>query len=106
MAASSTVQYIANVSFLGSLGLTIFLAVSLQAMWNLMHVMQIMAFLRQVVSLPANSNMMLDSVHEAITLENFNKELYNTYLPEIGITMFMEEENEEQSNEDDTLDDY
>ena len=48
--------------------------------------------------------MMLDSVHEAITLENFNRELYNTYLPEIGITAFMEEEDD--LTEDDSLEDY
>jgi len=37
--AGSTVQVAANTAFLSQFGVTICLAVSLKAMWNLMHVM-------------------------------------------------------------------
>ena len=57
--AGSTAQVAANTAFLGQFGVTICLAVSLKAMWNLMHVMQVMAYLRLAVDQPANSNMML-----------------------------------------------
>ena len=53
--AGSTVQAAANTAFLSQFGVTICLAVSLKAMWNLMHVMQVMAYLRLIVSWPANS---------------------------------------------------
>ena len=74
-AAGSTVQFAANTAFLSQFGVTIFLAVSLKAMWNLMHVMQVMAYLRLVVAWPANSHMMLKSMHNAITLENIFNEI-------------------------------
>ena len=63
-------------------GVTICLAVSLKAMWNLMHVMQVLAFLRLLVEMPANSNMMLLSMHNAITLENIMSQLYDKILPD------------------------
>jgi len=57
--AGSSVQVAANTAFLSQFGVTICLAVSLKAMWNLMHVMQVVAYLRFAVSWPANSQMML-----------------------------------------------
>ena len=39
-------------------------------MWNLMHVMQVITYYRIMVEWPANANMMLLSMHNAITLEN------------------------------------
>jgi len=48
-------------------------------MWNLMHTMQLVAYLRLVAQWPANSQMMLQSMHNAITLEN----LINTYYDSI-----------------------
>ena len=80
VAAGSTVQVAANTAFLGQFGVTICLAVSLKAMWNLMHVMQVMAYLRLAVEQPANSNMMLQSMHNAITLENIINSFYDTFL--------------------------
>ena len=47
-------------------------------MWNLMHVMQVMAYLRLLVDWPANANMMLLSMHNAITLENIINDLYDS----------------------------
>ena len=69
-----------NTAFLSQFGVTICLAVSLKAMWNLMHVMQVMAYLRLVVSWSANTQMMLASMHNAITLENIVNDLYDSYL--------------------------
>ena len=47
-----------------------------------MHVMQVLAFLRLLVEMPANSNMMLLSMHNAITLENIMSQLYDKILPD------------------------
>ena len=78
--AGSTVQVAANTAFLSQFGGTICLAVSLKAMWNLMHVMQLMAYLRLVVDWPANANMMLNSMHNAITLENIINSFYDSIM--------------------------
>ena len=78
--AGSTVQVAANTAFLSQFGGTICLAVSLKAMWNLMHVMQLMAYLRLVVDWPANANMMLNSMHNAITLENIINSFYDSII--------------------------
>ena len=48
-------------------------------MWNLMHVMQVMAYLRLLVDWPANSAMMLQSMHNAITLENIINDVYKDF---------------------------
>ena len=40
-----------------------------------MHVMQVIAYLRLVVSWPANSHMILKSMHNAITLDNIFNEI-------------------------------
>lgn len=42
----------------------------MKAMWNLMHVMQVLAYLDMLIRWPLNAEMMLESVHEAITLDN------------------------------------
>ena len=73
----------ANTAFLSQFGVTICLAVSLKAMWNLMHVMQVIAYLRLLVSWPANSNMMLESMHNAITLENIINDVYNAAIDDL-----------------------
>ena len=80
----STVAVAANLSFMSQFGVTICLAVSLKAMWNLMHVMQVMAFLRLLVDMPANSNMMLQSMHNAITLEEVMNSVYESVVPEFS----------------------
>ena len=47
-----------------------------------MHVMQVLAFLRLVIDMPANSNMLLLSMHNAITLENLFSSVYDSILPD------------------------
>lgn len=44
-------------------------SLSLKAMWNLMHVMQVIVFTSHIVEWPANTLLLLESMHEAITLE-------------------------------------
>ena len=46
------------------------MALSLKAMWNLMHVMQVLAYLEMLIQWPLNAQFVLDSVYEAITLDN------------------------------------
>ena len=45
------------------------MAVSLKAMWNLNHVMQVVAFLRLISNNPANLKLVFDSVYDAVTLK-------------------------------------
>ena len=68
-----------NTAFLSQFGVTICLAVSFKAMWNLMHVMQVIAYLRLLVNWPANTSMMLQSMHNALTLENLINDLYDNF---------------------------
>ena len=82
--AANAVQTAASTAFLSQIGVTICLAISLKAMWNLMHVMQVMAYLRLLTSHPANSEMMLKSMHNAITLEHLIDEVYTNYLKDLG----------------------
>ena len=44
-----------------------------------MHVMQVIAYLRLLVQWPANTNMMLQSMHNALTLENIINNLYDKF---------------------------
>ena len=92
MVAGSTVRVAANTAFLSQFGVTICLAVSLKAMWNLMHVMQVIAYLRYVVVWPAHTNTMLESMHNAITLEN----VFNGFFGGAGEADFDESQEKEE----------
>ena len=76
--AATTVQAAANTAFLSQIFVTLCLAVSLKAMWNLMHVMQVLAYFRLLIHWPANSNIMLQSIQNAITLDNLLNGIYNS----------------------------
>ena len=80
--AGSTVQFAATSAFLTQFAVTITLAVSLKAMWNLMHVMQVIAYLRLLVLWPANGHMILQSIHNSITLENLINGVYASFNPD------------------------
>lgn len=67
--AADSVTYASQTVFGFQFIATIVLAASLKAMWNLMHFMQLVAYLRMLVSWPANVQMMLSAVKEAITLD-------------------------------------
>ena len=98
MVTGSTVQVAANTAFLSQFGVTICLAVSLKAMWNLMHTMQLVAFLRLLVTWPANFAVMLQSMHNAVTLENLINSLYDSLLG--NFTNFVEKEDDKQKSEE------
>ena len=93
--AGSTVQVAANTAFMSQFGVTICLAVSLKTMWNLMHVMQVMAYMRLLVEWPANANMLLQSMYNAITLENVINDLYRNFIESLNDNVFVEEQSEE-----------
>ena len=72
----------------------------MKAMWNLMNVMQVLAYIRFLSNWPANIKMILYAVHNAITLEPFvqfmfeyskskfdnaNDKLSNEELQKVGI---------------------
>lgn len=89
--AGSTVQVAANTAFLSQLGVTLCLAASLKAMWNLMHVMQVLAYFRLMINWPANSHMMLQSMHNAITLDNLLNGLYDGFFDDIQESIEIED---------------
>ena len=101
--AGSTVQVAANTAFLSQFGVTICLAVSLKAMWNLMHVMQVMAYLRLLVEMPANSNIILLSMHNAITLENIINRFYDSIFSDFNDDS--DDQNSDAAKEDQELKD-
>ena len=47
------------------------MAVSLKAMWNLMNVMQVFAYLKFASNTPANLQLILKAIHDAVNLLNF-----------------------------------
>ena len=61
-----------------------------------MHVMQVMAYLRLLVEMPANSNIILLSMHNAITLENIINSFYDSIFSD-----FKEEEDDEAAAKED-----
>jgi len=50
-------------------------------MWNLMHVMQVIVFTLYVVEWPANAELLIEAMKEAITLENLLNSFYEEVLP-------------------------
>ena len=59
----------ASTAGLSQIVISIVMAVSLKAMWNLMNVMQVFAYLRHMGTYPANLAVILQSVHNAVSLE-------------------------------------
>ena len=51
-------------------------------MWNLMHVMQIIVFTLYVVNWPANGEILIKAMQEAITLDDFLGTFYEQVLPD------------------------
>ena len=43
-----------------------------------MHVMQVLAYFRLLVNWPANTKMILQSIHNAVTLENIINGIYKS----------------------------
>ena len=68
-ATGVTVEAAASTAGVCQLLISIVMAVSLKAMWNLMNVMQVFAYLRHVGAYPANLAVILESVHNAVSLD-------------------------------------
>ena len=69
-------------AFISNIGLTICFAVSLKTMWNLMNIMQVIVFTLYVVKWPANAELVIEAMLEAITLENLLGSIYAEILPD------------------------
>lgn len=67
--ASTNVEVAFNTAFLGQFMIILCLAISLKSLWNLMHVMQIMAYLRMLIELPLNAETVLIAVYQAVNFE-------------------------------------
>ena len=78
---SNSLQVVTNLAFLSNIGLTVCFSLSLKAMWNLMHVMQVIVFTLYVVKWPANAELLIEAMREAITLEDLLDSLYAYVLP-------------------------
>ena len=50
----------------------------MKAMWNLMHVMQVLAYMLYLLEWPANTKMMLEAIKEATTLVSLSSAFYKT----------------------------
>ena len=57
--ARETLYLTANASFLLSFGFTILLAASMKTMWNMIHFIQVIAYMRLLINWPANARMIL-----------------------------------------------
>lgn len=53
--------------------LTLIIAVSLRAMWNLMNVVQVVVFTRHFCNWPSNVQQLLDKLHDAMKLRELNE---------------------------------
>ena len=61
--------------------MTLFLSVSLKAMWNMVHVLQVIIFLPELLDYPPNAKLFIDSVNEAIELEEITNQFMETVIP-------------------------
>ena len=72
--------------------ITLVLSVSLKAMWNMVHVLQIIIFLPILLEWPANAQLIVDSLEEAAELKKMTKDVYDAMLPEDISELLTEEE--------------
>ena len=79
--ASETVNIASKAAMGANIVITIFLSVSLKAMWNMNHVLQVITFLPALLEYPPNAQLFMDSVNEAIELEEFTQNVYDLLLP-------------------------
>ena len=71
------------------------MSISMQAMWNLMHVMQVITYLRFIVEWPANTQTLLDSMYNAITMEEQINEFNEKYLFDIDFDIGTDQKDSE-----------
>ena len=101
--ARETLYLTSNVSFLLTFGMTILLAASLKTMWNMIHFMQIIAYMRLLINWPANARMILQSMHYATTLENLINEAYETLFAQFGLKDKYDETEEQRILEENDI---
>ena len=91
-----TFQVVTNAAIGANLFLTIFLSVSLKAMWNLLNVYQVTVFVALLLEHSPNAQIIIISLDEAITLKNFYNKLQEAILPEEMVNLFLSEHQENQ----------
>ena len=64
-----SVQVVSQAAMGFNIVLTIFLSASLKAMWNMVHVIQLIIFLPVLLEWPPNSQLFVNSLNEAVELE-------------------------------------
>ena len=67
--AGESVKLVSQAAMGANVALTIFLSVSLKAMWNMVHVLQVIIFLPTLLDFPPNTQIFINSLNEAIELE-------------------------------------
>ena len=69
--AGDAVTVVSQAAMGANIVLTIFFSVSLKAMWNMVHVIQVIIFLAETVLFPSNTQLFIVSFKEAIELNSF-----------------------------------
>ena len=76
LGTSSAVEAATQTVGISQIVISVTMAASLKAVWNLMNVMQIVTYLKNVPNNPANVELVLKAVHNAITLEQLRDMAY------------------------------
>ena len=79
--AGNSVKLVSQAAMGANVALTVFLSVSLKAMWNMVHVLQVIIFLPELLDFPPNTQLFINSLNEAIELEQFKEFVYELVLP-------------------------
>ena len=82
---SDTIVKASESAFWSSLVMAILISISLKVIWNIMNVMQVLAYTRLFSLWPANIKTLMDSVHMAITMDVFYDKLINYGLDQYEI---------------------
>lgn len=67
--AHDSLEEVARIIIMSNIFLTLFIALSLKSMWNLLNVMQVVTFMRFFTSWPAIVDQLLAQIFNAITLK-------------------------------------
>ena len=74
---SDAIVKVSESAFWSSLVIAILISISLKVMWNIMNVMQVLAYTRLFSLWPANIKSVMDAVQIAITMDVFYAKLTN-----------------------------
>ena len=70
--AGKAVQTVTTSAMGMNLVLTLVLSASLTAMWNMVHILQVITFLPNLLDWPANAELIISSLKEAAELEQMS----------------------------------